>query len=66
MAKKFSFENVHKNKKLAFLDGLLTGIVSTIVVGSIIRDSRELKKFELELKDARDTISQPAPTLKTE
>lgn len=28
MSVKFSFENIHKNKKWAFLDGLLCGLVS--------------------------------------
>lgn len=34
------FENLHKNKKLAFLDGLLTGIFCTYV-GKMIWDSHQ-------------------------
>lgn len=41
------FENMHKNKKYAFLDGLLTGIISAYLgkmIWSSYQEDRALRK----------------------
>lgn len=40
------FETIHQNKRYAFADGLLCGIVATVVVGNVIREFRNPKRRE--------------------
>lgn len=40
------FENLHKNHKLAYLDGLLCGVVGTIMVIAYVKEYREVKRTE--------------------
>jgi hypothetical protein len=64
MSKKFDFEAVHKNKKFAFLDGALCGSFLTVLVLGFVAARRELKEFDLAVKDAEKKINQDLPTLK--
>ena len=52
-----NFENVHKNKKLAFLDGLLCGIVTAFMANEFWKDIQE----ERRLKKLRETSHQEDP-----
>lgn len=54
MFKKFSFENLHPNHKFAFLDGLLCGILITIMVKETLEERRQMKAAELERANLRD------------
>jgi hypothetical protein len=42
---RFDFENVHRNKKLAYLDGFLTGIITTYLVATFWKEYQEEKAF---------------------
>jgi hypothetical protein len=49
----FTFENLHKTKKLAYLDGLLCGVALTIIVNGIVKEYREAERIE-RLMDETD------------
>jgi hypothetical protein len=51
-----NFENIHKNHKLAYLDGLLCGVALTIIVNGFVKDYREMK-LARRLMDETDTTT---------
>lgn len=54
----FDFEKLHKNHKLAYLDGVLCGIVGMIIAKQFYNDYREYKaneKFRLECIAEKNT-----------
>jgi hypothetical protein len=53
-----NFENLHKNHKLAYIDGLLCGIVGTVIAVQMLqeyRDNRELRLLMKENKKLKPT-----------
>lgn len=53
----FKFENLHKNHKLAYLDGILSGVVITIIVTGIVKEYRETKRVERMMEETETTTS---------
>lgn len=58
-----SFENLHKNHKFAFLDGLLTGSLITAMVMVSVQMAHEVKALDKEIVEAEKTIAQPLPRI---
>lgn len=53
----FKFENLHKNHKLALLDGLLCGIALTVIAKQFYteyQEARAEKKLAEELRQTTD------------
>lgn len=54
------FERLHRNKRLAYLDGLLCGILITLTVVDVMRNYREqteLIKLREEFRTEDKTLS---------
>lgn len=47
----FNFENLHKNKKLAFLDGLLCGVVITGIGMAIYQQYKESRELYTNVEE---------------
>ena len=45
-----NFENLHPNHKLAYLDGVLCGVVVTLIGVAIYKDYKEKRELEREMK----------------
>lgn len=50
----FSFDNLHRNKKLAFVDGLLCGVGIALFGYVIYKDWREERDFQARVKEAEE------------
>jgi hypothetical protein len=46
----FDFEKLHRNQKLAYLDGVLCGVVGCVIITAIYKDYKEARKLERELE----------------
>ena len=46
-----NFENLHKTKTLAFVDGLLCGVVLTVIGTAIYKDWKESRELERLAKE---------------
>lgn len=42
----FDFEKLHRNHKFAYLDGLLCGIVITVMAKQFYDDYKDMKKWD--------------------
>jgi capsular polysaccharide biosynthesis protein len=51
----FSFENIHKNKTLAFVDGLLCGITIAYFATAIYKEVKADREFKKLLNEAEST-----------
>lgn len=50
--RKFSFENLHRNHKLAYLDGLLCGLVIAYYGSKIYQQIQEDREFDRKWDEA--------------
>lgn len=46
-----NFENLHKNKTLAFVDGLLCGVVLAGIGATIYKSWKETRELEKRIKE---------------
>lgn len=50
---KFSFEDLHKNHKYAFADGLLTGILLTVIGMAIYKQIKEEREMYRDVEEVK-------------
>jgi len=55
----FSFENIHRNKKLAFTDGFLCGLVIAFIANGFRKDYLEMKELDRRIEEARKNKTTP-------
>lgn len=62
----FDFEKLHPNQTCAFIDGLLCGVVVTIMVTKAVKDYRHTKiqKARMKAEAAIENTYDPTPTEK--
>ena len=63
---KFSFENLHRNHKLAYLDGLLCGIGFTLIGVMLYKDWKEEREFMAQVKKNKEAAQLMEETSVTE
>jgi hypothetical protein len=56
----FNFETLHKNHKMAFLDGFLCGVGTAYIAYTLYKDYREMKDLDRRVEEERNNRANPA------
>lgn len=55
----FDFEKLHKNHKLAFLDGMLCGIAVAVMARQFYNDYREMRENKALMEESKRAKATP-------